>query len=82
MSDKQNPTGGNPSRMYLNQNDIADIKGALKAKNRAQAELDLLMCDLEDKYDFSVAAGDNIDLPKGIIAYARPNNPIESVDTE
>lgn len=81
MSDKQNPTGGNPSRAYLNQNDIADIKGALKAKNRAQAELDLLMCDLEDKYDFSVAAGDNIDLPEGIIAYARPNNAGEPMDS-
>lgn len=62
--------------------DINAIRKALRAKNRAQVELNMLMCDLEDKYDFSIEAGDNIDLAKGIVTYARTDNPVKPVDSE
>lgn len=65
----------------LDEKDIKAITKALRAKNRAQIKLNLLVCDLEDKYDFSCEAGDNIDLAKGVISYARTDNPVESVDS-
>lgn len=65
----------------LDKEDIKAITKALKAKNRAQIELNLLVCDLEDKYDFSCEAGDNIDLLKGVITYGRNNNTIKPVDS-
>lgn len=68
------------SSKSLDQEDIKAITKALQAVKRAQAELNLLMCNLEDKYEFSCQAGDNIDLVKGVITYARNTNPIESVD--
>lgn len=70
------------SSKKLNQEDLDSIKKALRAKNRAQIELNLLMCDLEDQYDFSIEAGDNIDLAKGVVTYARIDNPVESVDSQ
>ena len=63
----------------LNQEDLDSIKKALRAKNRAQIELNLLMCDLEDQYDFSIEAGDNIDLAKGVVTYARTDNSVRPV---
>lgn len=82
MSSRPTKKDGDLSVKYLNQKDIASIKKALRAKNRGQVELNLLMCDLEEKYDFSIEAGDNVELPKGLITYARIDNPIEPMDTE
>ena len=72
--------GDNMLNKPLEQGDINAIRVALRAKNRAQVELNLLMCDLEDRYDFSIEAGDQIDMAKGVVIYARPNNTVEPVD--
>lgn len=70
------------SSKTLDETDIKAITKALRAKKRGQTELNLLICNLEDKYDFSCEAGDNIDLAKGVILYGRTNNPVKPVDSE
>lgn len=70
------------SSKSLEEKDIKAITKALQAKNRAQIELNLLVCDLEDKYDFSCEAGDSIHLLKGVITYGRNNNEIKPVDPQ
>ena len=66
----------------LEQKEIDSLRKALRKKNRAQVELNMLMCNLEDKYEFSIEAGDSINLFKGMIIYARTNNPVKPMDTE
>ena len=61
--------------------DLQAIKKALRAKSRAEAELGMLMADLEEKYDFCREC-DQIDVRKGVVVYARPGNIVEPVDSK
>jgi len=66
----------------IEKEDIKAIRLALRAKNKAQVELNMLMVNLQEKYDFCIEAGDNINIVKGVITYAGADNPVESVDSQ
>ena len=61
---------------YISSEHMEKVRNALRAKGRAEAEMQMLIVELEEAYGFSIAL-DNLDVTKGVITYA--NNTGEPV---